>query len=214
MLQQGVRKAIHYLDDFLIIGESYTDCHNQLEHALATCNNLGIPVSLSKLEGPATKITFLCINIDTIQGELSLPQEKLMRILQLLTRRTHRKTCRKRELLSLIGELQHAATIVRPGHIPKCLNHFVRLSSSAQADIMLWLCFMSQWNSRSFIPFDPSLRDVLMPQATGVVQHFGETTGGNSSGLALLPFGISLLKNSSPLYWKRIHGVVNGGMLK
>ena len=40
MMQQGVIKAIHYLDDFLIIGESYTDCHSQLEHALSTCNGL------------------------------------------------------------------------------------------------------------------------------------------------------------------------------
>ena len=97
-----------------------------------------------------------------------------MRIIQLLTRWTHRKVCRKRELLSLIGELHHAASIVRPSHpflrhlidlscIPKCLNHFVRLSSSAQADIMWWLCFMSQWNGRSFIPFNPPPQcDVLI----------------------------------------------------
>ena len=77
MLQQGVKKAIH---DFLFIGESSKNCHNQLEHALSTCNDLGVPVSISKLEGPATKITFLGINIDTIQGELSLPQGKLMHI--------------------------------------------------------------------------------------------------------------------------------------
>ena len=173
MLQRGVKKAIHYLDDFLIIGASFTDCHNQLEHALSTCDDLGVPVSLSKLEGPATTLTFLGINIDTIQGELSLPQEKLTRILQLLNKWTYRKACRKRELLSLIGELQHAASIVRPGRpflrhlidlsrIPKRLNHFVRLSSSAQADIMWWLCFMSQWNGRSFIPVDAPLRDVLI----------------------------------------------------
>ena len=46
---------------------------------LSVCNNLGIPVVIEKLEGPATTITFLGIEIDSITHHLTqnLPHSKM-----------------------------------------------------------------------------------------------------------------------------------------
>ena len=53
--------------------------------------------------------------IDTIKGELRLPANKLERLQALLWEWGDRKSCTRRELESLIGLLNHACKVVRPG---------------------------------------------------------------------------------------------------
>lgn len=59
--------------------------------------------------------------------------------------------------MSLIGSLNHAAAVVRPGRvflrrlidlskIPKELHHFVRLNHEARSDILWWKTFIGRWN--------------------------------------------------------------------
>ena len=62
-----------------------------------------------------TEITFLGIVIDTTKGELRLPQDKLARLTSLLTQWRSRRSCTRKELESLIGVLNHACKVVRPG---------------------------------------------------------------------------------------------------
>jgi len=56
-----------------------------------------------EVEGPTTELTFLGIVLDTIKGEIRLPQEKLGQLAFLVSAYSHRKACRKRELLSLLA---------------------------------------------------------------------------------------------------------------
>ncbi len=52
--------GIHYLDDFLIFGASDSpQCGESLSKALARCDGLGMPISPTKTEVPATKLVFL-----------------------------------------------------------------------------------------------------------------------------------------------------------
>ena len=73
------------------------------------CRNLGVPLAIEKLEGPATCLTFLGIVTDTILQELRLPEDKLKRCREVAQSWLTRKRCTKRELLSVAGQLQHAA---------------------------------------------------------------------------------------------------------
>lgn len=41
------------------------------------CRELGLPLKLEKVEGPATVLTFLGIVIDTVRFKLRLPEDKL-----------------------------------------------------------------------------------------------------------------------------------------
>ena len=62
MVCNGVKFAIHYLDDFLIFGPP--DCNiatDSLERSLRTCAQLQFPVATEKTAGPATSLVFLGI---------------------------------------------------------------------------------------------------------------------------------------------------------
>jgi len=67
---------------------------------------------MEKVEGPTTSLCFLGINIDT---EARLPDDKLDRIRRLMHTWCRKRKARKREILSLVGLLQHATKIVRSG---------------------------------------------------------------------------------------------------
>ena len=168
---RGVTLALHYLDDFLLIGPPSTQaCQAALCSTLSTCEELGLPVAPEKTEGPDTTLTFLGIEIDTVAGQLRLPQEKLRDLqatirkwMQSGARPVPRRSGKKRDLLSLIGLLNHAATVVRPGRgflralidasaTTPHLDHWVHLNAPARADISWWHTFMDHWNGISLVP--------------------------------------------------------------
>ena len=168
---RGVVSALHYLDDFLLLGPPDSlACQAALATTLAACEDLGLPVAPEKTEGPSTVLTFLGIEIDTAANQLRLPQEKLRDLqssirkwMQSGGRPVPRRSGKKRELLSLIGLLNHAATVVRPGRgflrslidastTTPHLDHWVHLNALARADIAWWFTFLEYWNGVSLIP--------------------------------------------------------------
>ena len=86
-----------------------------LDTALATCCELGVPIVRHKVEGPATDISVLGIRVNTMAQTLSLTDEKLQRLRRLLSAWGDKKTCSRRELESLVGFLNHACKVVKPG---------------------------------------------------------------------------------------------------
>lgn len=84
---------------------------------------------------------------------------------------------KKRDLLSLIGLLTHAASAVRPGRAflrslidaattTQNLDHWVHLNRAARADIAWWHTFLSIWNGTSFMP-PTSMPLVMVLDASG-----------------------------------------------
>ena len=70
---------------------------------------------------------------------------------------------KKRELLSLIGLLSHAAIVVRPGRpflrslidaaaSMQGLDHWVHLNTAARADLHWWHTFLKVWNGTCIMP--------------------------------------------------------------
>ena len=106
----------------------------QCEHALRVsqewCEHLGVPVASHKTDGPVTRLVFLGIELDTIQMSLHLPDCKLERLRKEIQRWSVRKTCTKRELLFLIGQLQHACCVVKLGR--SFLRRMIELSRTAK----------------------------------------------------------------------------------
>ena len=118
MYHRGIHVGLHYLDDFLFAGPpGSTECEAALMIAIECCQILGVPIAVQKTVGPSTKIAFLGIEIDSEEGLLSLPQEKLLHTKSVINTWRGRKKCTKLELLSLIGTLHHASTVVKPGRI-------------------------------------------------------------------------------------------------
>ena len=176
MLVKGVKWALHYLDDFLLFGRpQLRECQSALEICLQTCSELGWEAH--KVGGPSSCIVFLGIEIDSVNSQLRLPTEKLQSLKLELAKWQAKKACSKRELLSLIGQLNHAAKVVRPGRTflrrlidlscsAKELHHHIRLNVSARADIAWWYTFCSEWNGVSLLtPPAPSIS--LFTDASG-----------------------------------------------
>ena len=106
--------CLHYLDDFLTIGKANTDeCNRNLQLIKRTCEFLGVPLKLEKIEGPSSMLVYLGILLDTTKQEISLPQQKLEELKHLVSAWKERSSCTKRELLQLIGKLAHATKVVR-----------------------------------------------------------------------------------------------------
>ena len=162
MSRNGVQNFIHYLDDFLFVGPpDAPDCARALEVAVPLYSKLGLPVAPAKVEGPATVLTFLGIELDSVCQELRLPQVKLAKLRGVLKEWHGRRYPSKSQLQSLIGQLNHAAVVVKPGRIflrhlidtmkiPKQGHHKVRLNARCMADIMWWDTFIEKWNGISF----------------------------------------------------------------
>ena len=168
LLKCGVKHLIHYLDDFLFFGSPFTDEGGRfLSIALEVLAELGVPVSMDKLEGPSTTVTFLGILVDTVRLELRLPDDKLSRLRALVSGWLGRRSGRRSELESLLGHLSHAAVVVRPGRIflrqlfsvmsrASKRHHFVHLDTVAKADLAWWNCFLQHWHGASFLtPSEP-----------------------------------------------------------
>ena len=86
MGQNGVKFADHYIDDFITLGKpNSTECADNVQLMLSTCEKAGVPIEANKSEGTASCITFLGIEIDTVTMELRLPKEKLSQLHQVMS---------------------------------------------------------------------------------------------------------------------------------
>ena len=162
--RRGVVGIDHYLDDFVIVAPPRSGvCQRYLALLEEECRSLGVTLAPEKQVGPSTCLTFLGIQIDTVSGRLSLPAEKLSRLRQEIDSWMRRRACRKRELESLLGVLQHAATVIPPGRTfvrriidllrgPRRPHHFIRLNHQFRADFHWWGLFAESWNGVAFSP--------------------------------------------------------------
>ena len=137
-----------------------------------------IPLAPEKEEGPTTKLTLLGIEIDTVKGELRLPEEKLYRLHAALDAWQAKKSCTRKELESLIGTLHHATKVIRPGRsflrriiallsVGKRHHDHIRLNAEFKADIAWWLTFAAHWNGTSLIIHPDSQTILLASDASG-----------------------------------------------
>ena len=163
--QKGVSPVLHYLDDFLIMAPPSPDsrvCLGNLNTFKEICSQLGIPLAEEKLEGPSQRLTFLGIVLDTQQMEARLPEDKLSRIRTQLSTWLGRRKATKREILSLVGLLQHATGVVRPGRTfvsrmyntaakIKELHYYTTLTKAFKSDLHWWHFFVNSWNGVSFL---------------------------------------------------------------
>ena len=94
----------------------------------------------------------LGIEIDTVAGTLSLPYDYLTCLQTLLREWLRRRSCTRRQLESLIGTLQHACKVIRPGRAflrqmiallpvtkkPYCLNNRFRAVVAMPGKALEW----------------------------------------------------------------------------
>ena len=161
----AIRYIVHYIDDFLLLHESHEGCKRALAAVLKLFEQLGLPVSADKLEGPSQLMVFLGVLIDTINMTLSLDEKRLQALQEELSLWGKRTSASRQELQSLIGTLAFAAKVVRPGRtfLRRMLDQLKRvpkwaqsdrkfpLAADFQADVLWWTTFVREWNGKSLL---------------------------------------------------------------
>ena len=113
--------------------------------------------------------------------ELRLPKEKLVRLKGEILEWNSKRSCTKRELQSITGLLQHAATVVHPGRtfirrlynllsITHAHHHHIRLNVEARSDLAWWATFLEGWNGTSIMAADHSPQHLVVSDTSG---HWG-----------------------------------------
>ena len=120
-------------------------------------------------------LCFLGIELDSVHLTARLPDDKLAQLVRLVNEWGDRKMCTKQQLLSLIGVLQHASSVVRFG---RCFlrrmidlsttaaepQHHIRLNREFRLGLQWWVCFAPHWNGTCLL--------ALLEQATlDIVVH-------------------------------------------
>ena len=151
---------IHILDDFLIIDKSLDTCGAKLNRFLQFCHELGVPMAEEKTVGPAHVLTFAGIELDCLQHEARLPREKVEKCREVILQFLSRKKVTLRELQSLIGLLNFACSIIKPGRVflRRLINltigvfrptYFIRLTLDVKKDLRIWQQFLTSFNCQS-----------------------------------------------------------------
>jgi len=149
--------CIAYLDDFLVIADSFSKCQRGIRLLIHTLRELGFNISWNKIEGPSQSLTFLGIVINTCSLSLAMPVKKQREFYELLLSFQNRKRASVKQLQSLCGKLNWACQMVKGGRtfVRRLIdslsnvnnrNAKILLSSEFFDDIAWWVKFMNMFN--------------------------------------------------------------------
>ncbi len=146
---------VRYLDDFLVVGTTSSRAWASAHLAARILIRFGLALSPGKVEGPARRLEFLGIVIDTEQEVLAISAERQEELSQLLNSFHHRKSSSVRRLQSLLGKLSFASTVL-PGARP-FLRRIIDLCKGSSKvwlgqpfrdEVRYWRLHMGSWNGK------------------------------------------------------------------
>ena len=150
----------HYLDDFLLIGNSMAHCEVLMSTFKEVCAQLGVPLAAEKTEGPCHKITYLGLVIDAVKREVRVPGDKINALRSKIQSFWGRNKLSLKEIQSLVGSLNFVCRAIAPGRafIRRLIgltrglrkpHHKVRVTPGAKLDLLMWLEFLDHFNGIS-----------------------------------------------------------------
>ena len=154
-------RGTSYLDDLIGVADinTGTEAYENLGQLLA---ELGLIENYPKACPPSTVQIVLGIEVNTIEGTLSVPSGRMAEILELLGEWRGKCRTNKVDLQSLIGKLQFVTKCVRQSRVflnrmldtLRAMNQksSIKLSESFQKDVKWWDMFMDEFNGVAYFP--------------------------------------------------------------
>ena len=146
---------VRYLDDFLVVATTPARAWASAHMAAQLLMDFGLALSPGKVEGPAYRLEFLGIVIDTQTEVLAISSARQEELMELLSSFRPRRSSSVRRLQSLLGKLSFASTVL-PGARPflrriidLCKGSSrVWLGADFRSEVRYWLHHLSDWNGK------------------------------------------------------------------
>jgi hypothetical protein len=160
LAELGIRD-IRYLDDFFLIGASQEDMARHLSLAQTTIRQFGLVVNSDKTEGPAQSLSFLGVQLDSVNQTVSCTPARVEELTSLLRSLLRQRVITRGLAASLIGKLSFAAQVL-PGARPfmrrmldalqQCRSRRhstpIRIDPGFRDDVRFWAQQLHHWNGR------------------------------------------------------------------
>ena len=91
------------------------ECTNALKAFLDLLADIGLPLSADKTVGPTQVITFLGVELSTIELMASLPSDKIVQYIDEIEHFLCLEKATLKQVQAVIGQLQWANAVVVPG---------------------------------------------------------------------------------------------------
>jgi hypothetical protein len=148
----GFNSVDHYLDDFIFAAPEAQDCRHIMSTFQHLCSEIGVPLADDKSVGPTTCLTFLGLDIDTVQMLVKIPDPKLLELKALIEDFKGKKKTTLKQLQSLLGKLNFFTRAILPGRAfvrrlcdatigVKKPRHHISVNKAMHGDLSIWSTF-------------------------------------------------------------------------
>ena len=112
----GVKRLItNYLDDFLFVALTVMFCNFMIQSFLDLCTDLGIPISMDKMEWASNLMVFLGVLLNGRSMSLAVPLDKKQKAESLLLEFSTKRKTMVKKLQQLCGYLNFLSKAITPG---------------------------------------------------------------------------------------------------
>ena len=157
----GITNVVKVLDDFLFIEQSFERCNIAVKTFLLVADMIGMPIALEKTTEPQQVITFLGIELDSVQQVARLPVGKIEKYTNKILAILQAKEITLSALKSVIGNLSFCTSIVTGGRafLRRLHNATVGMSDPTvtlpldddmREDLGMWVNFLKNYNGVHF----------------------------------------------------------------
>ena len=163
----NVHFVVKVIDDFLFLAPSLEECQRALSAFQDLAATINLPLAAHKTVGPSQIISFLGIEINTLDSSCKLPVEKLQEYRSLVDLTLTSTKISMQKAKSLLGKLNFASAVVPAGrtflrrlydltaglYIPSKLR---KLRARHKKDLRLWSRFLKDHPGKSLLATIPS----------------------------------------------------------
>jgi hypothetical protein len=160
MMQHRHFNVCCYLDDFLIVEDTFERCKDGFNVLITLLRDLGFMINWSKVCDPSQLIIFLGIELDSKYMITRLPKGKLEALQDMLRELRALKRISRRQLERITGRLSHATQVIHCGRAflhsmydaiarTRSRKSRIRLAGLIREDLNWWFQTMEGLNGKS-----------------------------------------------------------------
>ena len=144
----------------MVIGNSLEECSATTDVLIELLRSLGFYIAWKKVVPASNKVTYLGIQLDSVNMEVSLPDAKLAKLRRLVSDFQGRTSCSLKDLQVLAGSLAHASMVIKGGRTfsRRVINLAKYMDGRSKVcaipdwmrdDLVWWLNFMQVFNGKA-----------------------------------------------------------------